>query len=98
MLVPLPEFHQQDGREQFVKKHLVPPFDKDSWGLLPQTDRWAKYSSAYTESLKLIDPTSAALRELDEMIYSANYCTEGGLSYDDIDLWSRYYFKFNYFC
>lgn len=23
------------------------------------------------------------------MIFSAEYCTEGGLSYDDIDLWAR---------
>ena len=54
-----------------------------------QDVRWAKYDEAYADSCKLIDETSAALVELDQMVYSADYCTEGGLSYDDIDLWAR---------
>ena len=28
MLVPMPEFHTKDGRDAFVKKHPVPPYDK----------------------------------------------------------------------
>ena len=32
---------------------------------------------------------AAALLELEPLIFSAEYCTEGGLSYDDIDLWAR---------
>ena len=47
-----------------------------------QDVRWAKYDEAYADSCKLIDETSAALVELDQMVYSADYCTEGGLSYD----------------
>lgn len=34
------------------------------------------------------DSTNEALKELDALIYSTEYCTEGGLSYDDIDLWA----------
>jgi glutaredoxin 2 len=29
------------------------------------------------------------LKELDAMVFSEDFCTEGGLSYDDIDLWAR---------
>ena len=36
-----------------------------------------------------IDEVSASLKELDDLIYCPDYCTEGGLSYDDIDLWAR---------
>ena len=32
---------------------------------------------------------NAALAELEGLIYSEDFCTEGGLSLDDIDLWSR---------
>lgn len=32
---------------------------------------------------------NAKLVDLDGLVYSSNYCTEGGFSYDDIDLWSR---------
>ena len=28
MMVPMPEFHTKDGRDAFVKKHPVPPYDK----------------------------------------------------------------------
>lgn len=89
MMVPMPEFHMRDGREAFVKKHPVPPYDKPEWAELDQATRWRKYEGAYQDSLKLIDQTSADLVELDKMVYSADYCTEGGLSYDDIDLWAR---------
>ena len=27
--------------------------------------------------------------QLDDIIFSENYCTEGGISLDDIDLWAR---------
>ena len=32
---------------------------------------------------------AAALLELEPLIFSPEFCTEGGLSYDDIDLWAR---------
>ena len=33
-----------------------------------------------------IDNVTASLSELDDLIYCEDYCTEGGFSYDDIDL------------
>ena len=38
---------------------------------------------------QLIEELNAKLVELDDIVYSDQYCTEGGFSYDDIDLWSR---------
>jgi len=37
----------------------------------------------------LLEDLNAKLIELDDMIFSPNHCSEGGLSLDDIDLWSR---------
>jgi glutaredoxin 2 len=51
--------------------------------------RWAVYDSTYSDSLAHISRCSETLRELEELLYCEEYCTEGGLSYDDIDLWSR---------
>lgn len=89
MMVPLPEFHTKDGRNAFVKNHPIPPYDKPAWKELDQNAQWLKYSEAFDDSLKLIDQTNDSLEELDKLIYSTEYCTEGGLSYDDIDLWAR---------
>jgi glutaredoxin 2 len=85
----LPEFQQKDGKDAFVKNHPVPPYEKPDWKAMTYEDRWAKYNSACESSFNLIDDTNKALIELDKLIYSPEYCTEGGLSYDDIDLWSR---------
>merc|ERR1711869_78943 len=38
---------------------------------------------------ELVPELNAALAELEGLIYSEDFCTEGGLSLDDIDLWSR---------
>lgn len=89
MRVPLPEFHQEDGRNFFISKHLVPPYDKDSWAQLSLDQKWQKFDSAYIESKSMIDAASASLVELDNLIYSPHHCSPGGLSLDDIDLWSR---------
>ncbi len=37
----------------------------------------------------LMEDLNARLVELDDMLYSEHYCSEGGLSLDDIDLWAR---------
>ena len=43
--------------------------------------------AAKNTALKWID---SQLKELDELIYSPEACTEGiGFSYDDVDLWAR---------
>ena len=89
MMTALPEFQQQDAKNAFVKNHPVPPFEKDPWKALPKEEQWGHYCAAYVQSLGKIDELNASLIELDKLVYSTEYCTEGGLSMDDIDLWSR---------
>merc|ERR1712087_929650 len=48
------------------------------------------YAEAMAEDpAPMIEELNAKLVELDDIIFSEHYCSEGGLSYDDIDLWSR---------
>jgi len=90
MMVPLPEFHQVDAREAFVRNHPLPSFEKKSWQEnLTSTQRWQEYVKSYEQSLASIDGLNEALKDLDKLIYCEDYCSEGGLSLDDIDLWSR---------
>lgn len=89
MRTVLPEFMQQDAKDAFVKNHPVPPFGKDEWKALTKAEQWAQFEKAYVGSGELIEDVNEGLIELDKMIYSKDYCTEGGLSLDDIDLWSR---------
>lgn len=37
----------------------------------------------------MIEELNAKLVALDDIVYCDTYCTEGGLSLDDIDLWAR---------
>ena len=85
----LPEFHQQDAKDTFVKNHPMPPFEKQEWSSLSSAEKWAIYKKGYETSLEMFDEVNEALAELDKLIYSESFCTEGGLSLDDIDLWSR---------
>ena len=90
MMVPLPEFHQLDAREAFVRNHPLPAFEKKAWQEnLTSAQRWQEYVLSYEQSLTTIDGLNEALKDLDKLIYSEDYCSEGGLSLDDIDLWSR---------
>jgi hypothetical protein len=78
------------GKNAFVKNHQLAPYEKADWkASLSDEQRWQLYDAAYESSLSLLDAATASLAELDALIYSADCCTEGGLSYDDIDLWSR---------
>merc|ERR1711924_517397 len=47
------------------------------------------YAAAMARTAELVPELNAALAELEGLIYSEDFCTEGGLSLDDIDLWSR---------
>eukprot|EP00962_Isochrysis_galbana_P060718 scaffold35508_cov79-Isochrysis_galbana.AAC.1 len=51
--------------------------------------KYKYYEEAYAESPALVPQLSKALVELEPLIFCAEFCTEGGLSYDDIDLWAR---------
>lgn len=72
---PLPEFVFADAREAYVRNHpLKEPSD---------------YDVNLVNSPVYIAEIQSRLDELAEMIYCAQFCTEGGLSYDDVDLFPR---------
>lgn len=85
----LPEFQQYEGKNAFVMNHPLPPFEKPEWKAMTGEDRWSRYNKAYEQSFQLIEGSSKALADLDKLIFCEDYCTEGGLSMDDVDLWSR---------
>lgn len=87
----LPEFQQLDGRHAFVQNHPLPGYSKEEW----------KENLNLGEKLKLYaelmakDPASdieelnRQLVELNDLLYSEYSCSPGGLSMDDVDLFSR---------
>lgn len=93
----LPEFEQLDGRHAFIKNHQLPPYEKGPWkgndenpAGMPMDLKLQLYAEAMAKDpAPLIEELNAKLVALDDIIYSEHYCTEGGLSYDDIDLWAR---------
>lgn len=91
MLAGLPEFQQKDSRDYFVAGHQLPPYEKADWKTgLDMDTKWSKYREAYMKTPEMLPELNAKLRELEDLIYCPDYCTEGiGFSYDDIDLWSR---------
>jgi len=53
-------------------------------------EKLALYAEAMAKDpAPLVEDLNAKLIELDDMVFSEHYCSEGGLSMDDIDLWSR---------
>jgi len=93
----LPEFQQLDGRHAFIKNHQLPPYEKPEWKgneENPEGMEMEEKLKLYAEAMAqdpapLIEELNAKLVELDDIVFSEYYCSEGGLSYDDIDLWSR---------
>eukprot|EP00177_Eucheuma_denticulatum_P006904 GFKZ01012561.1.p1 GENE.GFKZ01012561.1~~GFKZ01012561.1.p1 ORF type:complete len:309 (+),score=34.01 GFKZ01012561.1:98-928(+) len=72
---PLPEFAFQEGRDAFIRNHPLPdPSDFDE---------------NFANSAEYIEQVQAALPQLAELIWSKEHCSEGGFSYDDIDLFAR---------
>ena len=94
----LPEFQQLEGRHDFIKNHQLPPYEKPEWKgdgtpEKPGIDMDLKLK-LYAEAMAadpttLIEGLNTRLIELDDMLYSEHYCSEGGLSLDDVDLWAR---------
>ncbi len=87
----LPEFQQIDSRHAFIANHPLPPFDKPEW---QEMEDFSEKLSVYAEAMAndpacMIEELNAKLVELDDMVFCDTYCTEGGLSLDDIDLWAR---------
>jgi len=92
----LPEFQQLDSRHAFIRNHQLPPYEKPEWkgsdgnpGMVMEKKLELYAEAMVKDPAPLIEELNAKLVELDDIIYSPYYCTEGGLSYDDIDLWSR---------
>ena len=51
--------------------------------------REQKYEECLAQTPLALSKLNAALLQLEPLIHCPSYCTEGGFSYDDIDLWSR---------
>lgn len=86
----LPEFQQIDSRHGFIANHPLPPFDKPEWREMEFSEKLSIYAEAMAnDPTCMIEELNAKLVELDDMVYCDMYCTEGGLSLDDIDLWAR---------
>ena len=87
----LPEFQQLDSRHAYMKKHPLPTFSKEEWDVMP-IKKQAKHYEDYLmrpAAAEEIAELNRQLVELNNSIYCREYCSEGGLSYDDIDLFPR---------
>lgn len=72
---PLPEFVFADGREAYIRNHpLADPSD---------------YDENFARSAEYMSDVEAKLETLVGMIHSPECCTEGGISYDDVVLFTR---------
>lgn len=71
----LPEFCTRDGREAFERFHVMPD---------PKP-----YTENIAMSKGLIAEVQPKMQALDDLIFSPEYCTEGGLSLDDADLFPQ---------
>lgn len=94
----LPEFQQIDGRHAFIKNHQLPPYEKPEWkgdGTpenpgMDMEDKMGLYAEAMAaDPASLVEDLNARLVELDDMVFSEHYCSEGGFCLDDVDLWAR---------
>lgn len=87
----LPEFQQLDARHAFIKNHQLPPYDKAEWKEEFEMEEKLKiYADAMArDPASIVEELNAKLVELDDKVFSVFYCTEGGFSLDDIDLWAR---------
>ena len=86
----LPEFQQKDARHAFIVNHQLPPYDKEEWKSLDKGEKLKIYEDAMAaDPAPMIEELNARLVALDDIVYCEHFCTEGGLSLDDIDLWAR---------
>jgi glutaredoxin 2 len=88
----LPEFQQLDGRHAFIKNHQLPPYEKKEWkeGDMEMETKLNLYAEAMAaDPAPLLEELNRKLVELDDIVYSEHYCSEGGVSLDDVDLFAR---------
>jgi len=69
----------------------IPPIEKDAWkkGEMSMESKWEMYEAELGKVGEHLPTLNEALKELEGMIHCPECCTEGGFSYDDVDLWSR---------
>lgn len=87
----MPEFQQLDSRHAFIRNHQMPPYEKADW---KTTLEFPTKLQIYAEAMSKdpaddIEELNRKLVELDDVVFSSSHCSPGGVSYDDIDLWSR---------
>jgi glutaredoxin 2 len=51
--------------------------------------KWEAYEEALKNTAECLPALNAGLKELEGLLHCPDCCTQGGFSYDDIDLWSR---------
>lgn len=88
----LPEFQQLDARHAFINNHQLPPYDKAEWRSSDMSlqEKLQIYAEAMaSDPAPIVEELNARLVALDDIVYCEHYCTEGGFSLDDIDLWAR---------
>jgi glutaredoxin 2 len=87
----MPEFQQLDGRHAFVANHPLPGYEKAQWKEdVPMDEKLSLYAQVMAQDPAAdVEELNRKLVELDDLLYSADHCSPGGMSYDDIDLFSR---------
>ena len=87
----LPEFQQLDARHAFVSNHVMPPYTSDEWKDMTLASKLNVYAEAMAKDpADDIEELNRKLVELDDIVYSDHHCSPcGGVSYDDVDLFSR---------
>lgn len=86
----LPEFQQLDARHAFVMNHQLPGYEKADWKLKPLEEQLTEYAELMAnDPAGDVEELNRQLVALDDILYSKDHCSEGGLSFDDIDLFSR---------
>eukprot|EP00527_Entomoneis_sp_CCMP2396_P003237 CAMPEP_0198143232 /NCGR_PEP_ID=MMETSP1443-20131203/6124_1 /TAXON_ID=186043 /ORGANISM="Entomoneis sp., Strain CCMP2396" /LENGTH=298 /DNA_ID=CAMNT_0043806435 /DNA_START=135 /DNA_END=1031 /DNA_ORIENTATION=- len=87
----LPEFQQLDARHAFVKNHALPGYDsKEIWKAKPLQEQLMEYAELMANDPAAdVEELNRQLVALDDILYSKEHCSKGGLCFDDIDLFSR---------
>ncbi|KAA8491253.1 Glutaredoxin 2 [Porphyridium purpureum] len=73
--VPLPEFFFAEARAAYIRNHAIPePGD---------------YDTNFAMSAELLPQMNALMAKLDALVFCEQHCSEGGVSMDDLVLFSR---------
>ena len=82
--------NQVFGDGSAVENHQLPPYEKANWRSdeFTMDERWAMYNDQSRDA-ELIAEVNQKLQDLEPLIHCPDCATEGGVSLDDIDLWSR---------